>query len=80
MIIAWLWSSNKKMKECPFCGKKNTYGTLETTNISTTDNKPVYEAVVTCHVCGCKVHVLTSDKDAAAFAATKKWNTRAGDE
>ena len=80
MIIAWVWSSNKKMRECPFCGKKNTYCTIETTNIKTIDDKPVLNAVITCHICGCTVHDLNVDKDAAIKVATYKWEHRADDE
>lgn len=80
MIIAWAWTGNKKMRECPFCGKKNTFCTIETTNITTSDNEPVFDAVIKCHVCGCTVHDLDRDKDAAIAAATYKWEYRAGDE
>ena len=80
MIIAWAWNSNKKMRECPFCGKKNTYCTIETTNIATADKKPVFNAVISCHICGCTVHSLDADKDTAAKEAIDKWEHRAGDE
>lgn len=80
MIIAWAWSSNKKMRECPFCGKKNTFCTIETTNIETCDNEPIFDAVITCHICGCTVHYLNADKDFAVLSAETMWNHRAGDE
>ena len=80
MIIAWPWSSNKKMRECPFCGKKNTFCTIETTNMETCKNEPIFNAVITCHTCGCSVHALDADKDAAINAAIDKWEHGAGDE
>lgn len=80
MIISWPWTNNKKMKICPFCGKKNTFCTIETTNIETVNKKPVFNAVITCHICGCTVHALNPEKEVAVIDAIAKWEHRAGDE
>lgn len=80
MIIKYAWASDKTMKPCPFCGKRNTFCTIETTNIKSVANKPVYDAVVNCHHCGATVHHLEVDMDLAASMARTAWQTRAGDE
>lgn len=80
MIISWPWTSDKKMRPCPFCGGKNTFCTIETTNIETVAKKPVFDAVIKCHICGCTMHHLDPDKDVAVNRAKWSWEHRAGDE
>ena len=80
MIVRYAWVSDKKMRPCPFCGKKHTFCTVETTNITTVRNEPVFNAVINCHFCGCTVHNLDPDQDVAAKRAREKWEHRAGDE
>ena len=79
MIIGYAWYS-ENLKPCPFCGKRKTFCTIESTNITSVAKKPYYDAVVHCHYCGCTVHYMETDKDLAAATAKTLWNTRAGDE
>ena len=75
------WSSDKKMKPCPFCGKRNTFCNLQCTGRLFCENgKPAWEAEVICHFCGARVHSYDSNKDCAAAKARKRWETRAGDD
>ena len=80
MIIGYAWTSDRTLKPCPFCGKKNTFCTIESTNIVNVAKKPVIDAVIHCHNCGCTVHYLDADKDFAALSAKTMWNYRAGDK
>lgn len=75
------WTSDKKMKPCPFCGKRNTFCSLTCTGrLFCEDHKPAWDAEVICHFCGARVHAYDSDKDQAAAKARAKWECRAGDD
>lgn len=80
MIVGYAWLSEKKMRPCPFCGKKHTFCSINTTNIETVKKEPVFDAVIVCHVCGCTVHELDMDKERAVSRAKEKWEHRAGDK
>ena len=75
----YAWVSDKTLKPCPFCGKKDTYCSIESTNITCGD-KPVIDAIIHCHFCGSMVHYREVDKDLAVAMAKMLWNNRAGDE
>lgn len=75
---AWL---DKRLKECPFCGKKNTYCTVELQErVRDTAGNPYYKATVHCHHCGATISEQSINRESAIQFAEDKWQHRAVDE
>ena len=76
--FAW---TDKRLRPCPFCAKRNTYCKVDLLErVHDTEGNPYHDAVITCHTCGSTVHAMDTNRDRAIEMATDKWQHRAGDD
>lgn len=76
----YVWSC-KKLRICPFCGKRNTFCDVEKLDrVFDEKGKNYYQATIHCHHCGATVHGRAVDPDLAVDLASNKWEHRVGDD